>query len=1652
MNNSQVFRCLVALAMLSCSHLARGQYANSWIDYSKEYYKVTLASDGAFRLTYDDLQNAGFPVASVDPRRIQLYHRGVEQAIIVQGQADAQFNPSDYIEFYGRKNDGATDTRLYSAPNLQPHTYYNLYSDTSAYFLTWSQAVVQGKRMANFSEVNVSAIPKDEYHNNARLSIYTNEYSTGNTVSGVLQYTQFDEGEGWTGTTICIGNAGCTGQLDNTISNLAGGVVFGGDPQLELLIVGRDELSHQAEVYVGPNSGSLRLLTTKNFINYQTSKVDLPILWSDISAGGQLVVRVKALGVGGARDRLSVSYIKVTFPQDFNMASQPSKVFQLTANPSNKSYIEISNPASGLTLWDITDPNNVVTIGTAAAGANTSAVVPNTNTSRKLLAKNSFSTAIIKKIKFRQINPSLSNYLIISNKTLMKPALGYSDPVKAYGGFRASTEGGGYDTLVVSIDQLYNQFNFGENSSSAIYEFIKFMVENGDPKYLFLIGKGLNVSTGFFRKTVFGPNDLKDLVPSAGMPGGDMAFSAGLDGTLHVPAVPTGRITASTPAQVAAYLNKVKEIEGLPFTQQWRKRILHLSGGIQPLELTTFKQYLEAFEEVAEGPYYGGDVTTISKREPNPVELINVSEEVNEGVNFITFFGHSSPSTIDIDIGFASDPVLGYNNPEKYPGFLINGCNAGVFFSNGTVFGEDWILAANKGARSFIAHSSFGFVGTLRTYTQLFYETGFGDSTFVRTGIGDIQKEVGRKYLEIISPSISAITQVQQMMLLGDPAVKLFGALAPDYETNDNAIYVESFDGGPVTALSDSFAIKIITNNFGSVSKASMPVRVTRTFSDNSSFAYDSVFASPSALDTLTFVIRREEGVSGFGSNEFLVELDYGNKIDELNEDNNNGKLNLFIPLSGTRNLIPSPFGIVNDTKVTLKWQNTDLLSSERSYDLEVDSLDTFESPFLQQFTLTGGVLNQKEITLASDDSTAYYWRTRLTDPLQGENVEWSTSSFTYISNGDEGWAQVHFPQLKDNPSIGLVKDFTSRQLKFEETQASIFVNNFGASHPSPSTTSFKVNNVEYNLSTQGQPCRNNTINFVAFDKTTLVPYAGIPFIFQDPRTCGREPQVINSFLLSEIETGLNDDVIKMIDNINLSDSVVIFSIGNANYPSWGSNVVTKMSELGISAGQLSGLVAGEPVVIFGKKGAAPGTAVIKQATATPHVEQELQVSEVLTGKYTSGKMTCRLIGPAAEWSKFVAYTRWVSGSDDFSFSLTGLKLNGEEQTIATGVTGEVDLSSIDAADIPFLRIEMDTQDEVEQSPVQLHQWVINFTPVAEGVLLYDGPKEPEKVAEGEGWSTAYSFVNISDKLFSDSLRVDFKTFNKLSRTSSPESTRIFAPGPGETTHFSFEVETRGKVGLNDVNVTVNDKILPEQLYDNNVLELNNHLEVLKDGISPIVDVTFDGRYIVDNDFVSTYPLINAKIRDENRFVLKTDTLGMRIFLMKPCVQISCNFEPIYFSSEEVKWSPATESTDFIIEFQPSLIDGEYQLRLEVQDGSSNQPENPYQVRFNVSSDEAIEFNEPFPNPSAGNVFYRFTASGQTAPDTFTLRVYSLDGRLVKSITRTDSGLHIGINELMWSGDDEDGTPQRAGMYLYRFSVAMSGKVYTQNGKIILQR
>lgn len=1634
---------LLVLFFLAIHFKCFPQVGNEWINFGQVYFKIPVAKEGIYRLNYADLQAAGFPVSGADPTKLQLFHRGIEQAIRVEGENDLQFDATDFLEFYGQKNDGTLDAQLYKPSSSQPHKYYNLYSDTTSYFLTIGG--VNGKRITPFYEDNSGGLPAESHHFDEKLLLLTDEYGPGVDFGEILN-TYFDLGEGWMSTKIFQAQS-----RDYVLSNIVQTASAQAVPELEVLLVGRSVTQHQVQIYCGT---TLRLLATHTFSGFEPQKIVLPVEWSDISGDGKLTVRVKVNGVSGQPDRVSVFYVKLKYAQRLDAATSAEKTLKLPVNSGDKSFIRIENPASGSRLFDVTDPTNVMqVIGTLSSTLD--AIVPGTATARKLFITNTTLTPAIKAVHFRQIIPTQHDYIIIGHPSLRKPALGYGDPIKAYAEYRASVDGGSYDTLIVNIQQLYDQFNYGESSPLAIYSFLKYFTNSKAPKYLLLVGKGLDVGYRYYRKpgsfTTF-----KDLVPSAGYPGSDMAYSAGLAGTQYEPAIPTGRIPAMKAEEVAAYLDKVKEMEVLPFDNLWRKNLLHLSGGRELGEPEMLRSYLVDLQQVAEGVHLGGKVSALSKYSKE-VQVINVSKQVNAGVNLITFFGHSSATNLDFDIGYVTNSIMGYNNKGKYPTLLMNGCNVGAYFLTYTTFGEDWVLARDKGATAFIAHSSYGFTNLLKRYADHFYDIGYQDSTFIYKGIGDIQKEAARKYMSTTSASPANTTQVQQMILLGDPAVKLFGARKADLEINENNVSIESLDGQPVTALTEAFALKMIVRNFGQAKPDTIRVEVSRQLANSSVLVYDSLYPVTKYTDTLLFIINKGRE-QGHGTNAFTIRIDPDNLLSELTKENNTVIKNFVIPLNGTKNLYPANFAIVNTNEVSLSFQTTNLLSEERQFLLELDTIPSFDSPYKKQWTVTAKVLARQSVSLLASDTVAYYWRTKLANPSSDESTEWMQSSFTFVNDGPEGWAQVHFPQYWADETVGLVKEETSRRFKFKETVTKVDVKTFGANHPALNTdVSIKINSEEYNLTQQGFICRDNSLNLIAFDKYSATPYIGVQLKWYNRgnRACGREPWVINNYVSTDMVTGNGLDLIQYVTNIQDGDSVLLYSIGDAKFSAWPNAAKVKLGELGISLAQIDGLSPGEPVVIFARKGLAPGTATIFKSSTSPANLQELNVNKTITGRYSSGSMSSGLIGPASNWQSLKSLATEIESGDLISYDVLGVQLDGKETYLLSDVSGDQDLTTINAADFPYIKVVYKVSDEANLTAAQLKNWIVAFTPVPDGLLMFNGPVEQQVFNEGETWRGEYGFVNITDKTFSDSLTIQSEIFNQTFRSSLQEEFKIKAPLPGDTTKFYLDVNTLNKAGLNDVNVYVNPKIISEQYYDNNVLQLHDYILVNEEIFKPVLDVSIDGRYIENRDFVTSSPLILIKVWDENKYIYKTDTTGMTVFLTYPCEAEPCEPARIALSREDVKWYPATEDAPFKIEFHPvNLVNGVYTLRVEAEDARKNSSgAEPYEIQFTVNSESAATIADPYPNPFSHEVYFKIAISGNELPDAFDWQIINVNGKVVRHYGNYSSpAFHIGTNEFIWDGTDSQGNDLPNGVYIYKMMLYLKDKFVEKKGKLILMK
>jgi hypothetical protein len=263
------------------------------------------------------------------------------------------------------------------------------------------------------------------------------------------------------------------------------------------------------------------------------------------------------------------------------------------------------------------------------------------------------------------------------------------------------------------------------------------------------------------------------------------------------------------------------------------------------------------------------------------------------------------------------------------------------------------------------------------------------------------------------------------------------------------------------------------------------------------------------------------------------------------------------------------------------------------------------------------------------------------------------------------------------------------------------------------------------------------------------------------------------------------------------------------------------------------------------------------------------------------------------------------------------------------------------------------------------------------------------------------------------------------------------------------------KAGLNDISVFVNPKELPEQYYDNNIVNLLDYLNVRPDLTAPNLKVRIDGRVIQNKDFVSNQPNIEIELSDDNPFLLKKDTVGVSIFLKTECGSSSCPFTPIYFGRPDVTWSAATSTEPFKVKFVPqSLTEGLYTLRVEGTDASGNKSGlKPYEIDFRVSDSTVLVLKSVYPNPSTSSFYFSFVLSGNNLPDDFSLQIYSLDGRLIQNFGRAQvENFIIGTNEFSWSAVDSAGNTMPNGIYIFRMNVTVMGKDFSPKGRLILAR
>ena len=169
---------LLTLFLVMGSFLFSQPYYNSWINYSQQYYKFKIAQTGIYRIDSTVLANAGIPLSSINPKNFQLFARGVEIPVYIEGESDGSFDGTDFIEFYGQYNDGWLDDPLYGGAANHANPYYSLFNDTINYYLTWNNSTTNN-RLIQETDTAFSSYTPINYFNKEEIQYYSTGYSAG---------------------------------------------------------------------------------------------------------------------------------------------------------------------------------------------------------------------------------------------------------------------------------------------------------------------------------------------------------------------------------------------------------------------------------------------------------------------------------------------------------------------------------------------------------------------------------------------------------------------------------------------------------------------------------------------------------------------------------------------------------------------------------------------------------------------------------------------------------------------------------------------------------------------------------------------------------------------------------------------------------------------------------------------------------------------------------------------------------------------------------------------------------------------------------------------------------------------------------------------------------------------------------------------------------------------------------------------------------------------------------------------------------------------------------------------------------------------------------------------------------------------------------
>lgn len=1662
-------------------------FQNEWINYAIPYYKFKVAQTGLYRIDQSTLATIG--LAQIPAQHFVLFRNGKEIPLYTTQQTGVLAS-NGFIEFWGEANDGKPDQSLYRNPAHQLNDQWSLFTDSATYFLAADPSTPHLRQ--TLTPNLIPANPTPEAYFIYQQGVYCRERINegyAQVVGSYIYSSSFDLGEGWSSADLYNGQS-----RSFLFSNLYAYTGVNAPSGLfKINLTGNAPNNRMVSVRVGATE-----LTNQSVSQFDAARWELPVAVSNLSTGETSVTITPQQAV--STDRIALAKMELTYPRRFHFGGASRFQFSLPASATGK-YLEIEGFIHNNQPPVLVDQINLQRYQTQLdASGKVLVYLQPALQERKLILFNATNATTISSftarnfIDYRQSNQQ-GDYLIISHAALSLTQTGVN-ALEQYRSFRSSPQGGSYNARTFFIDQLEDQFSYGiKKHPDAIRNFIRFARARflQPPKAVFLIGKGVLYTID---RNLEGNADLNKLsfVPTFGSPASDILLASD-PGSELVPRVAIGRLSVISAEEILTYLDKVRQTEQVlqeasisSSSRAWTKNVVHIIGVGEESLGTAITNSMNRFASILRDPNYGAQIHTFSKLSPAPVAQLSTGQIYSlfeEGIGMMTYFGHSTANTLEYNL----DQPSGYNNPGKYPFYIMLGCRAGNLFNfNPTrliekeTISEQFVLAPQRGGIATIASTSLGLV----SYLELQNEEMLKAASVSQYGglVGDIINASVVNTMSVAGASdFLARVHCEQTALNGDPALRFYGSNPrPDFVIQSPQLKAEP---SPVSLANGFFNLKVELKNTGKAIRGPVVLTIQRTFADGSSVEWkrDTVWNLYS-IDSVRYRIPFT-GSKDKGLNHITVCIDPANAYLESVEDNNCATVSCIVYDDELRPIYPVPFSIVSRPTFQYSASTANPFAPVLTYQFELDTTALFNSPLLIRQTKQAlGGLIQFNPSIVYQNNTVYYWRLA---PLTGTTpTNWNQSSFLFLTGSQSGYNQSHYFQHVASTSVGVSINPQTRNWKFGVSSNNLNVRNgvFFSATSALAGFYLGLNGLDLVM----YACARNRLVFNVLHPVTLRPLVnaqpGQPGRFgSDPvcvQTAAQAVGAAYNFQFDIADTAVRRRIVGFMDSIPDGYYVVVRNIMETNYPSnaYASNWKNDQQWLGAGQSVYHRLLAqgfssidsfnrNRVFAFIYRKNRAQDFA--PQFAFSNGIYDQLFFATTITTPDTLGVVRSPLFGPAKQWQQLNWQgTMETPIKDSVKLRVNGLTQNGNLVNLMQDIRPpqmQVALSAIDAQQYPYLQLELQTIDTAYYTPYQLSKWQLLQLSPPEGAL---SPAEyysfKDTVEQGEPINWKMAFRNVSEQSF-DSLQARVLMTNSNNQIAPILLPKIRPLPVGDSVHVGISIPSSSSPGFNSLQIEVNPQPgQVEQFYFNNVAYKNVY--VRPDLIAPLLDVTIDGRHITNGEKVLSYPDIVISLHDESKWLPLNDTTSITVWLRYP----SGIVRRFFYTNDTLRFFPNTRvglPNKAVAQLRPYLAEaGLYELMVSAKDKAGNKAGSlDYKVTFRVSKDVPQFQLSFYPNPFTSTTKIAYTLWGEVIPAQVQLQLFNEAGQLVRQVPAATLGpLRLGRNVSLfeWDGKDAAGHELANGVYLCRLVtidmtdskpyIKKGSLVTLAQGKVLLQR